>query len=48
MAIGLYKQHIYVHPGKNIIIVSMNDRPRSKAQKALNWEDVCRQIVDQL
>ena len=48
LAIGLYKQHLYVHPGKNIIIVSMNDRPRTKAQKDLNWEDICRQIVDQL
>ena len=48
MAIGLYKQHIYINPNKNIIIISMNDRPRSKAQKALNWEDICRQIVDQL
>lgn len=48
MAIGLYKQHIYVHPDKNIIIVSFNDRPRSAAQKALNWEDIFRQVVDQL
>lgn len=48
MAIGLYKQHIYINPDKNIIIVSFNDRPRSAAQKALNWEDIFRQIVDQL
>ena len=48
MAIGLYKQHIYVNQNKNIIIVSLNDRPRNKAQKKMNWEDVCRQIVDQL
>jgi CubicO group peptidase (beta-lactamase class C family) len=48
LAIGLYKQHIYIHPDKNIIIISMNDRPRTKAQKSLNWEDVFRQIVDQL
>lgn len=48
MAIGLYKQHIYVNKNKNIIIVSLNDRPRSKAQKKMNWEDVFRQIVDQL
>jgi CubicO group peptidase (beta-lactamase class C family) len=48
MAIGLYKQHIYINPDKNIIIVSFNDRPRSAAQKALNWEDVFRQVVDQL
>ena len=48
MAIGLYKQHIYINQNKNIIIVSMNERQRSKAQKALNWEDIFRQIVDQL
>lgn len=48
MAIGLYKQHIYINPDKNIIIVSFNERPRSAAQKALNWEDIFRQIVDQL
>jgi CubicO group peptidase (beta-lactamase class C family) len=48
MAIGLYKQHIYINPDRNIIIVSLNDRPRSAAQKALNWEDIFRQIVDQL
>lgn len=48
MAIGLYKQHIYVNQNKNIIIVSLNDRPKTKAQKKMNWEDVCRQIVDQL
>ena len=48
MAIGLYKQHIYINLDKNIIIVSMNGRPKSKAEKALNWEDVFRQIVDQL
>lgn len=48
MAIGLYKQHIYINANKNIIIVSMNDRPRTKAQKKMNWEDIFRQIVDQL
>lgn len=48
MAIGLYKQHIYINPDKNIIIVSFNDRPRSSAQKALNWEDIFRQVIDQL
>lgn len=48
MAIGLYKQHLYINPDKNVIMVSMNERPRSNAQKALNWEDIFRQIVDQL
>ena len=48
MAIGLYKQHIYINANKNIIIVAMNNRPRTKDQKRLNWEDAFRQIVDQL
>ena len=48
MAIGLYKQHLYINPDKNIIIVSMNERPKTNAQKSLNWEDIFRQIVDQL
>lgn len=48
MAIGLYKQHIYINPDRNIIIISMNERPHSKAQKSLNWEDIFHQIVDQL
>lgn len=48
MAIGLHKQHLYVNPDKNVIIVSLNTRPKTKAQSTLNWEDICRQIVDQL
>ena len=48
MAIGIHKQHIYVNPEKNIIIVSMNDKPHSKEQAALDWENILRQIVDQL
>jgi CubicO group peptidase (beta-lactamase class C family) len=48
LAIGLYKQHIYINTDKKIIIISLNGRPKSKAQKSLNWEDICRQIVDQL
>lgn len=48
LAIGLYKQHLYINPDKNIIIVSMNERPRTNQQKAMNWEDIFHQIVDQL
>jgi CubicO group peptidase (beta-lactamase class C family) len=48
VAIGLYKQHLYINPRKGVIIVSLNDRPHGYAQRKLIWEDVCRQIVDQL
>lgn len=48
MAHGLYRQILYIHPDKNIIIVTMNERQRSTAHKRINWEDIFRQIVDQL
>lgn len=48
VAIGLYKQHLYINPRKKVIIVSLNDRPHGYAQRKLNWEDICKQIVDQL
>lgn len=48
IAIGLYRQHLYVHPGKNIIMVSLNRKPKGKRQRKFNWEDALRQIVDQL
>ena len=48
MADGLYKQHIYVHPDKNVIIVSMcNSEKKLKAER-IRWRHVFRQIVDQL
>jgi CubicO group peptidase (beta-lactamase class C family) len=48
MANGLYKQHIYINPEKNLIIVSLNDaEKRLKAERA-NWWFVFRQIADQL
>lgn len=48
MADGLYKQHIYVHPEKKVIIVTMcNAENRLKAER-VRWRHVFRQIVDQL
>jgi CubicO group peptidase (beta-lactamase class C family) len=48
MAIGLYRQYLYVNRAKNIIIVSLNRKPRNARQKRFNWEDAIRQVVDQL
>lgn len=48
MAIGLYKQHIYIHPKKNIIIVALNDKMKPLKAERLNWWFIFRQIVDQL
>jgi CubicO group peptidase (beta-lactamase class C family) len=48
MADGLYKQHIYVHPKKNIVIVLMANRDDKVAAERVRWRHVFRQIVDQL
>lgn len=48
MAIGLYKQHIYIHPEKQLIIVALNDREQSLKAERVNWWFIFRQIVDQL
>jgi len=48
MAIGLYKQHIYIYPEKNIIIVLLNDREKKLIAERVNWWNVFRQIGDQL
>ena len=48
MAIGLYKQHIYVNPKKNLIIVALNDRENKLIAERLNWWYIFRQIADQL
>lgn len=48
MAIGLYKQHIYIHPTKNLIIVSLNDREKKLSAERVNWWSIFRQISDQL
>ena len=48
MAIGLYKQHLYIYPEKGIIIVLNNDRENKLDAERVNWWNVFRQIVDQL
>ena len=48
MAIGLYKQHIYICPKKNLIIVLLNDREKPILAERINWWFVFRQIGDQL
>jgi CubicO group peptidase (beta-lactamase class C family) len=48
MAIGLYKQHIYINPAKNLIIVSLNDKEKRLKAERVNWWDVFRQIADQV
>lgn len=48
MAIGLYKQHIYINPKKDLIIVLFNDQERRLKAERVNWWYVFRQIADQL
>ncbi len=48
MAIGLYKQHIYVYPAKNIVMVLLNDRENKLAAERVNWWNIFRQISDQI
>ena len=48
MAIGLYKQHIYIHPKKKLIIVALNDKENKLSAERVNWWYVFRQISDQL
>lgn len=48
MAIGMYKQHIYINPQKNLIIVLFNDREKPLKAERVNWWFVFRQIADQL
>jgi len=48
MADGMYKQHVYVHPGKNIIIVLLCDRENALKAERMQWRNVFKQIVDQL
>ena len=48
MAIGLYKQHIYINPKKDLIIVLFNDQERKLKAERVNWWYVFRQIADQL
>lgn len=48
MAIGLYKQHIYINPEKQLIIVLLNHRENWLKAERVNWWYVFRQIADQL
>jgi len=48
MAIGLYKQHIYVNPSKNLIIVLFNDKENPLKAERVNWWYIFRQIADQI
>lgn len=48
LANGLYKQNIYIHPKKNIIIVLLKNRSNKLKDERVQWEHVFRQIVDQL
>ena len=48
MAIGLFKQHIYIHPQKNIVMVLLNNKENKLLAERVNWWYVFRQIVDQL
>jgi len=48
MANGLYKQHIYINPEKELIIVSLNDKENKLLAERVNWWDIFRQIADQL
>ena len=48
MADGLYKQHIYVHPEKKVIIVTMCNAEKKLKAERVRWRHVFRQIVDQL
>lgn len=48
MAIGMYKQHIYINPKKNLVIVVMNDGERPLKAERVNWWFIFRQIADEL
>ncbi len=48
MAIGLYKQHIYINPEKQLIIVLLNHKEDKLKAERVNWWYVFRQIADQL
>jgi len=48
MANGLYKQHIYINPKKELIIVSLLRKEDKLKAERVNWWYVFRQISDQL
>ena len=48
MAIGLYKQHVYVNPQKNLIIVLLNNKENKLKAERVIWWNIFRQIADQV
>lgn len=48
MAIGMYKQHIYINPEKKLIIAVFNDGEKALKAERVNWWYIFRQIADQL
>jgi len=48
MADGMYKQYLYAHPEKRIIIVLLCDRENALKAERVQWRNVFKQIVDQL
>ena len=48
MAIGLYKQFIYIAPKKNIIIIRLGEREKKLHEEKARWARTFREIVDQL
>lgn len=48
MAIGLYKQYLYINPRKKMIIVLLNDQEKPLKAERVLWKEVFRQIVDQI
>lgn len=48
MAIGMYKQHIYINPDKHLIIVLLNHSENKLKAERVNWWYVFRQIADQM
>lgn len=48
MAIGLYKQYLYINPRKKIIIVLLNNQEKFLKAERVLWKEIFRQIVDQL
>lgn len=48
MAIGLYKQYVYICPKKNIVIVRFGEREKFLHEERIGWTRIFRQIVDQL
>ena len=48
MANGLYKQNIYIHPEKELIIVLLKNKEKLLRAERTRWEYIFRQIADQL